>query len=260
MSRLPALFVTHGAPTLPLEPGTTGPFLRRLGSELPQPTAILCVSAHWETAQPMVSTATTPETIHDFYGFPKEMYALRYGAPGAPEMAARAMAALKSAGIASSADPSRGLDHGAWTPLLMMYPDADVPVAQLAIQPRLGAAHHAALGRALEGLRDEGVLVLASGSATHSLRDFGTYAYDAAPPDWVQRFDDWLVENVTSGGLDALIDYRAQAPDNMRNHPTDDHYLPLLVAMGAGGDGARGRLLHSATTYGIIRMTAFAFD
>jgi len=264
MSRLPALFVTHGAPTLPLEPGPTGPFLRDLAGDVPRPDAILCVSAHWETAAPAIGAADPPPTIHDFYGFPEPLYRLRYPAPGAPDLAARAAEALAGAGIACAADRERGLDHGAWVPLMLMYPDADLPVAQLAIQPGLGPAHHLAMGRALAPLRDAGVLILASGSATHSLRDFGRYAYDDPAPGWVAAFDDWLVAAVTEGRTDDLVAWRDRAPENARNHPTDDHYLPLLVAAGAAGDGmghgGAGRLLHRATTYGIIRMTAFAFD
>ena len=141
-SRWPALFVSHGSPTLPLERGEAVDFLRQLGRSLGRPEAILAVSAHWDTARPAVSSVEEPETIYDFYGFPEELYRLRYPAPGAPGMAKRAASLLADAGMQPQVDPQRGLDHGAWTSLMLMYPQADIPVTQLSIQSRLGPGHH----------------------------------------------------------------------------------------------------------------------
>lgn len=258
MTALPALFVTHGAPTLPLEDGPARAFLQGLGRATGRPDAILCVSAHWESDRPLVSTAERPETIHDFYGFPPALYELDYPAPGAPDAARRAAALLDGAGIGCTTNSARGLDHGAWTALMLMYPEADIPVAQLSVQSARGPAHHVAVGEALAPLREENVLVLASGSATHNLRDFRGRALDDPPPAYVGAFDDWLVAAVEAGRTDDLVDYRRQAPEAARNHPTEEHLLPLFVALGAGG-GEAGRTLHRSTSWGIIAMTAFAF-
>ena len=188
MSRFPSLFVSHGAPTLVLEKGGAADFLRGYGVLLGKPEAILVVSAHWETDTPAVGTTPAPETIYDFRGFPAELYQMRYAAPGAPDLAERA-AGLVEAGMGGTVrrDPRRGLDHGAWVPLSLMYPDADIPVTQLSILHQGGPAAHLALGEAIRPLRDEGVLVLASGSATHNLYEFRGFDYDSAPPDWVVR-------------------------------------------------------------------------
>jgi 4,5-DOPA dioxygenase extradiol len=259
MDTLPAIFLSHGAPNLPLKADSTTTFLRELSHLLPKPKAILCISAHWATRQPVFGTTLEPHTIHDFSGFPTELYQLTYPAPGAPEVARRGMELLAAAGIESGANPKRGLDHGAWVPLLLAYPQADVPVAQLSIQPHSGPKHHYAIGRALAPLRREGVLILASGGVTHNLGEFRGYAYDAAAPDWVNQFADWLTEAVTAGNVEALLNYRALAPHATRNHPTEEHLLPLFVALGAGGMREKGVLLHSSFTYGILSMAAYGF-
>jgi 4,5-DOPA dioxygenase extradiol len=254
---LPALFVSHGPPTLPLDDVPVTHFLRSLGSTLGKPKAILCVSAHWPAAVPTLSTATTPETIHDFYGFPPELYAMRYTAPGAPDVAERAADLLREAGFAVALDPERGLDHGCWNPLLLMYPDADVPVLQLALQPDQGPAHHHAVGQALRPLRDEGVLVIGSGNLTHNLMRWRDRAADAPPPDWVTGFQDWMAEAIAERRRDDLLDYRRRAPFAVDNHPSDEHLLPLYVALGAGG--ATGRRLHASVLRAVLAMDAYAF-
>jgi 4,5-DOPA dioxygenase extradiol len=161
MSALPALFISHGAPTLPLEDSPARRFIEGLGNDLPKPRAILAVSAHWETARPTVSAVERPETIHDFSGFPQALYRLRYPAPGAPDLAQRVVGLLGAKRIVADIDRTRGLDHGAWTPLILMYPQADIPVTQLSIQPDQGPEYHWRIGEALRPLRDEGVLVVA---------------------------------------------------------------------------------------------------
>jgi 4,5-DOPA dioxygenase extradiol len=260
MAKLPSLFVSHGSPSFLLERGPAFDFLAGLGASLGRPEAIVCISAHWDTPQPVASAAERPETIHDFWGFPEILYRIRYPAPGTPELARRTAALLTESGLAAEIDPDRGLDHGAWTPLALMYPEGDVPVFQLSIQTPLGPAHHVALGRALAPLREENVLVLASGSASHNLRDFGRYPFDAAPPAYVTEFDDWLGEAVAAGDVDEVVRFRERAPHGARNHPTDDHFVPLLVAMGAAGDAPKGRRLHKSVSWGVLSMSAFAFD
>ena len=259
--RLPTIFVTHGSPTLILDDCPARDFLGALGKQLPRPKAVLCVSAHWEAPRALVSAAPKPETIHDFYGFPQALFEMRHPAPGAPALAGRVAGLLHKAGISCIVDPLRGFDHGAWVPLKLMYPEHDVPAFQLSVQTPLGPGHHIAMGKALAPLRDEGVLILGSGSATHNLRDFrGTSHVDDPPRDYVKPFDDWLVKTVEAGDENALADY-VRAPEGVRNHPTPEHFLPIFVSFGAalaGGEG-KGTTLHRSVTYGIIAMTAFAW-
>lgn len=259
-ARQPAVFVSHGAPTLALEPGPTRSFLAQLGAALPRPRAILVLSAHWESAAPAVSMAAHPETIHDFYGFPRALYEMRYPAPGAPQLAQQVRELLGNAGMTADAVPDRGLDHGAWVPLMLMYPQADIPVSQLALQTVLGPAHHLRLGEALRPLRDDGVLILASGSVTHNLREFGRHDYAAAAPDWVSGFNDWLAQGLMAADRESLLEYRGWAPHAARNHPTEEHLLPLFAALGAATPGVAPRRIHAGYTYGVIGMDAWRFD
>lgn len=259
MTTFPSVFVSHGAPTLALTPCPARAFLAGLGRTLGRPEAILCVSAHWETAEPAVSAATEPETIHDFYGFPAPLYQLRYPAPGAPALAERVTSLLKTSGLSCARDAGQGLDHGAWVPLLLMYPEADIPVAQISVNMPRGPAHHVALGRALAPLREEGILVLGSGGATHNLMEFRGSAADAAPFPHVEAFDAWLTEAAEAGDEVRLVDYLRTAPEARRIHPRDEHFMPFFVAFGAGGPDAKGRKLHSSFTHGMLSMASFAF-
>lgn len=257
---MPVLFVSHGAPTLPLEPGDTGAAWRMLGESLHRPSAILVISAHWETATPVVSRTVSPETIHDFYGFPEALYRLQYPAPGAPELAQAVALALQQAGIPVQLDDARGLDHGAWVPLSLMYPNADIPVAQLSLQSAQDPAWHIALGRALRPLRDQGVLIVGSGSVSHNLRAIFNHPQGEPAPRWVTGFCDWIAAQIEAGDLDALSAYRTLAPHAAQNHPTDEHLLPLFVALGAAGDISRSKRLNSVMTYGMLAMDAWLFD
>ena len=256
-SQLSSLFVSHGAPTLLTEQGPTRAFLGRLGSEMEQPEAIVCISAHWTTPAPMVNTAPRPGLIYDFGGFPDELYRMTYPAPGDQALAERIIKHLKDQGIEAGREPARGFDHGAWVPLKLMYPNADIPVVELSVQPLLDPAHHAAIGAALRPLREQGVLILASGAATHNLRDFFGRTVDSAPVDYAREFDDWLCEAVENDDRQSLLDYLKKGPHAMVNHPTPEHFLPLFVAMGAG---VKGRAMHRAFTYGVISMAAFAWE
>jgi len=256
----PALFVSHGAPTLALQPDATRAFLAGLGATLPPPRAILAVTAHWTTARPALSAAPAPGTIHDFGGFPAELYRLTYPAPGDPALAERTAALLGAAGLPADLDGGRGFDHGTWVPLMVMFPAATLPVVQLSVQPALGPAHALAVGRALRPLRAEGVLVVGSGAATHSLRDYFTQPPGGGEPAWVADFGEWLRQAVEAGDEAALLDYRARAPAAARHHPTEEHFLPLLTAFAAGTPGQGGRRLHAAADNGVMRMDAFRFD
>jgi 4,5-DOPA dioxygenase extradiol len=210
-----------------------------LGRELPKPRAVLMASAHWETSVPMLTGNTKPETIHDFGGFPEALFQIRYPAPGAPDLAAQAVALLKDAGITAGVNGCRGIDHGAWVPLRWMYPDNDVPVVQLSLQPELGTARHVELGRALASLADDGVLIVGSGHATHNLRDWMNNPRRPEPLAYARSFADWVAARLAANDTAALIAYRDLAPDAARAHPTEEHFLPLLVAWGAAAEGAR---------------------
>ncbi len=255
---MPAIFVSHGAPTLILQDSPTRRFLADLGGLVPRPTAIVAVSAHWCTRAPAVSSAARPDTVHDFHGFPEALYRLRYPAPGAPDLAARIAALLGAAGIATDTDPDQGLDHGGWVPAMLGWPAADIPILQLAVQPDSDAAHHRRVGLALAPLRAEGVLVVGSGSATHNLRALDRIS-GAQPAPWARAFDDWLCEAVVRGDADELVAWKERAPAARMNHPTDEHFLPLFAALGAAGERPRGEVLHRGFMAGSLSMSAFAF-
>lgn len=258
---LPALFLSHGAPTFPLSDAPARTFLETLAAQLPErPRAILMMSAHWETRSPAVTAQAQNETIHDFFGFPKELYEIRYAAPGSAWLVDRVAALIEGAGGTVAPDSKRGLDHGAWVPLRLVYPDADVPVVQLSVQSARGPDYHYALGQLLAPLRDEGVLIVGSGSFTHDLSSFREYfhAVNAPAPAWVDDFADWMSLAIEQGRIDDLLAYRTRAPNATRNHPTEEHLLPLFFALGAGAGGATEHL-HQSTTHGVLRMDAFAF-
>jgi len=256
---LPALFVSHGSPMLVGEDIPARDFLAGLGETLGRPDSIVVASAHWETAVPEFTAASRLETIHDFYGFPEELYRLRYPAAGNPGLAARATQLLEAAGLTARTDAQRGLDHGAWSPLLLMYPKADIPVVELSVQPGKSAAHHIAVGRALAPLRDDNILVMGSGGAVHNLRTLQRGA-PGEPAEWARDFDEWLHEQFKGGHDEALEAYRHDAPGAALAHPRDEHLLPAFVAYGAGGKGSRGRRVHNSFTYGSLSMAAFLFQ
>ncbi|MBA2662608.1 MAG: dioxygenase [Bradymonadaceae bacterium] len=223
---MPVGFVAHGAPTLAIDPGKGGD-LARWAVDLPRPRAILVISAHWEESPATAGTTRMQELLYDFYGFPRELYALRYPSPGAPELAAR-LASLVNGPLKQE---DRPLDHGVWVPLLHMAPEADVPVLQLSLPSHEGPKGLFDLGRALAPLRDEGIFILGSGNIVHNLRQIDWSG--GAPPAWADEFDQWAAESLLANDLDALIDYRTRAPGLHAAHPTEEHFQPLLVAAGA---------------------------
>jgi 4,5-DOPA dioxygenase extradiol len=231
---IPALFLSHGAPPL-VDDETWVAQLARWAVELPRPDAILVVSAHWEAA-PLTIGSTTTETplTYDFWGFPQRYYDVVYDAPGAPALAARIEALMSEAGPVVH-DPSRRLDHGAYVPLTVMYPDAAIPVLQISL-PTLDPRRLLDLGARLRPLRDEGVLVMGSGFTTHGLPFLTDPSPDAAPPGWSAEFDAWASERLSAGDVDSLIDFGSKAPGMPYAHPTIEHFAPLFVALGASSD------------------------
>jgi len=228
---LPALYLGHGAPPLLDDPLWMAQ-LAGWSAGLPKPKAILMVSAHWQTAPMAVGATTTVPLVYDFYGFPERFYRLQYRSPGAPELAA-SVKALMPANEPVLDRPTRGLDHGAWVPLLAMYPDADVPVLQMSM-PDLDPEHLFDIGRRLAPLRDEGVLVVGSGFMTHGLPFLGEF-WDGRPgaPQWSADFDHWAAEALDRGDLDTLFAFREKAPGMPYAHPTVEHFAPLFVTLGA---------------------------
>ena len=249
-----------------LQAGRAGAAWAALGRDLPKPKAVLIASAHWESEWPMLTTGSRPETIHDFGGFPPALYEVRYAAPGEPTVAERAIELVRAAGIAANGNGCRGLDHGAWVPLLHMYPQADVPVVQVSLQPQLGAAHHLRLGEVLAPLRDEGVLIVGSGHLTHNLREWIAFARrhqmqpaDVDPEPYVREFGDWVDDALRSGDRDPLARWLELAPHARRAHPTDEHFLPLPFAFGAAGPAPRVEHLDLGVDSGVLAMDAYVF-
>jgi 4,5-DOPA dioxygenase extradiol len=255
---LPTVFLSHGSPMHALDPGAAGKVWAKLGRALPRPRALLIASAHWETNLPTLTSGREPETMHDFFGFPEPLYQLRYPVSGAPEVAERALALLKETGFTAASDGCRGLDHGAWAPLLYMYPDADVPVVQVSIQTALGPRHHLALGRALGTLAREGILIIGSGHMTHNLRE--RRGDTAKPLAYVREFQQWVDAAIRAHDFDALADYRARNPHGVRAHPSEEHFLPLFFALGAAGAGYRPERLYAGVDSGVLAMDAYCLQ
>ena len=233
--RMPSVFLAHGAPPLLDTPGWVAE-LHAWAGALPRPRAILVLSAHWEKRPVTLGAKRTVPLIYDFYGFPEHYYRQQYTAPGAPELAARVRQLLSAHGPVAD-EPDRGLDHGAYVPLVAMYPEADVPVLQLSL-PGLAPQALFELGRALAPLRDEQVLVVGSGFLTHNLGRLVPYP-DAPPPAWSSEFDAWAADALARNDVDALIDFQRKAPGARLALPTTEHYVPVLAALGAAWDVER---------------------
>lgn len=264
---LPTLFVSHGAPNLVLRDTPTRDFLVSYGEKLiaerGRPKAILMASAHFEADRPTLTADAEPGMIYDFGGFEPELYRMVYPAKGDPALAGRAAELIAESGERPQLMTGRGFDHGAWAPLMLLFPKADIPVVQISVSPHRDAAWHARLGRALAPLREEGVLIMGSGTATHNLREIFAILSrgqtDAASPEWVTAYNDWILRKVEDGALDDLVHAFERAPHARANHPTPDHFLPLPFAMGAAGEGAKGLRVHASTEYGAMAMDAYAF-
>lgn len=252
----PSLFISHGSPMLALEPGASGPALARLAAELPKPRAIVIVSAHWESQEILVNANPQPETWHDFGGFPAALFAVQYPAPGLPALSAEVLELLNDADLPARIDNTRPFDHGVWVPLSLMYPQADIPVVQVSLPSRQGPALQTRIGQALASLRENGVLVIGSGSITHNLRELDWHAGPESVEPWALAFRDWIVEKLASNDESALHDYRRLAPHAVRNHPSDEHLLPLYFARGAGGEFS---IAHQGFTMGALGMDIYRF-
>jgi 4,5-DOPA dioxygenase extradiol len=256
-SPTPLLFISHGAPTFAIEPGKLGPQLQALGTTLGKVRAVLVVSPHWQTRGVAVSTTAAPETIYDFGGFSSKLYDLTYPAAGAPDVALQAVQLLTEAGFEAGVDSRRGLDHGAWVPLLHLLPQAQIPVFQVSLPFDLTTATALHMGHALAPLRAQGVLIVASGSMTHNLREFRGGTAQAA--SYVLEFSHWVRSAVLAHAVEPLLQYRSEAPHAERAHPTEEHFLPLLVAMGAQLEGETAQLIDGGVDYGMLSMDSFVW-
>lgn len=254
------LFVPHGAPTFALNPGAAGAAMSDLVQKLPAPRAIVVVSPHWQTRIPTVSVATQLETIHDFYGFPEALYKIQYPATGCPEVAQEVAAALRTAGLEVDDSSQHGLDHGAWQPLRQMFPDADVPIVPLSMQTHEGPAHAYRVGQALSALTEKNIWVVASGNITHNLRDWHVAAAThGQTPAYVHHFTDWVHAQLMSKEVGTLLNYRQHSAEGRQAHPSEDHLLPLYVALGAAGADANPQAFYRGVSDYVIAMDGYAF-
>lgn len=257
MASLPSLFLAHGAPDLPLSNHVAKRFLMGIAAGLPRPKAILIISAHWEAETATMGSASSPETVYDFGGFDPRLYQLQYPAQTDPVLIERVAALLSNAGQIVNRDPQRGYDHGVWVPLILTYPAADIPVVQLSLIQGGDGERHLDLGRALAPLRDEGVLIVGSGATVHNLR---ALAREGSPvPVWATSFDRDIQRSVEAGDHASLVSAPVATEVGRHAHPTPEHFMPLLVALGAGGNGSVGRSIHQSFSYGSISMACFAF-
>jgi len=257
--RMPVIFISHGAPTLAADDSEANRFLRGFGERLGRPRAILVVSAHFDAPVATVTAGESPTTIHDFGGFPRALYELRYPAPGDPGLAERVARPLAEAGIDVQRSTNRGFDHGAWVPLLLMYPQADIPVVQLSLDSQRGAGYHFRLGELLAPLRDEGVLIVGSGGVVHNLRELDWSGGNVGPEAWAETFNEWVAAAIARGRYSDIVRYRELGPDAQRNHPTAEHFLPLVFALGAAGDHGDAVRVHHSYSYGNLSMDNYAF-
>jgi 4,5-DOPA dioxygenase extradiol len=243
-----------------LEPGIAGHRMASAAQEIPTPRAIVIFSPHWETNDPTVGINPQLETIRDFQGFDSRLYSIQYPAAGCPSAAARVVNALKAEGFAVATDEKRGLDHGAWVPLMHMFPDADVPVIPVSIQHHGGPLHAYRVGQALAALRDEGFLIIGSGNLTHNLRDWlHAMRTEGSTPPYVSEFSDWVANRLKAQDIQALLNYRQTQSAGLRAHPRDEHLLPLFTALGAAGKKFRVESIHQGISEVVLAMDTYRF-
>ena len=263
MARPSSLFISHGSPDLIFHDTVAKQFLEGAADSFKPPKAIIIASAHYETKRPTIVSDAAPEMIYDFGPIDRRLNDVNYPALGAPAIAHKAKDLLIDAGIECDLESKRGYDHGTWVPLSLLYKNADIPIVQLSVQRHLSATHHYNIGKALRPLVDEEILVIGSGSMTHNLSEvFGPQGLKHGRFDqeieWARLFAEWINVQIVDGAVDELLDYEAKAPFARENHPTAEHFLPLMVALGASANG-RGERLHKSTEFAVLAMDAFAF-
>ena len=255
---MPVLFIGHGSPENALLDNPFTRSLTRLGKELPKPQAILCISAHWLTEGTSATAMDMPKTIYDFYGFPPPLYTIKYPAQGSPKLASRVQSLLRP--LKAGLDASWGLDHGTWSVLRHMYPNASIPMVQLSIDFYKPPPHHYDIGKMLAPLRKEGILIMGSGNMVHNLRQLSPEGREAAPYDWARKFDTFIKEALEKKDHDAIVNYQSLGQISAMAHPTPDHFYPLLYAMGSAGKESRISYPYEGYEYGSLSMRAVQFD
>ncbi len=259
MKSVSSIFVSHGAPTLLIEDLPARSFLEQAGQSIGRPKAIVAFSAHSVSDRVVVSSAEKLHQVYDFWGFPSQLYELRYEPPGSPLIAESVVSLLEDAHIEVDRSSHTGIDHGMWVPLRLMYPYADIPVVPVTINAHMDSQRHLEIGRALRPLQDRGVLIFASGGLTHNLREFGEYPRSSTPPEYVSSFADRVEQWLTAGRIEDLVRWREMLPHAARNHPTPEHFIPLCVAAGAGNSRCSA-VLHRSYAYGVLAMDSYAFQ
>lgn len=264
MNTFPTVFISHGGPNIVTDDSPARDYLEKLSSHTGRPKAIVVVSAHFETDGVSVVTDPMPGMIYDFGGFAPELYKMVYPAPGDPILAERILGLLSQAGLEPSAVTHRGYDHGTWTPMKLAFPDADIPVVQVSVDPHRDAVWHYSVGRALAPLREEGILLIGSGHITHNLRALFPVMRAGATPDpalveKVNAFVGWFADRFAEGDVAAILDWRRQAPFPLENHPTEEHLMPLFFAYGAAGDRARAERVHASKQLGFFAYDSYLF-
>jgi 4,5-DOPA dioxygenase extradiol len=255
---LPSLFLAHGSPMLAIEESEYTDFLAQLGRQLTRPKAIVIFTAHWESDILTISSSDKVyETIYDFYGFPDELYAMKYPARGSKSIAAMVAGKFEAQGISVKLDEARGLDHGSWTLLSRMYPKADIPIVQISVNPDLSPADQFKIGQSLQGLGTEDILVIGSGVTVHNLRiiKWG----QTTPEQWAIDFDDWLLEKIQSQDMNALFHYAESAPSARLAVPTPEHFVPLFIAMGCGAPNTQAKMIHRHYEMGTLSYLCMQF-
>ncbi len=255
---MPSLFIAHGAPSLALEENAYTEFLQELGQTLPKPKAIVLFSAHWEATTQQVSSVAEYETIYDFGGFQPELYQIKYPAQGHAETTAEVERLFTEAGIPVQTDDVRGLDHGAWVVLRLLYPDADIPVVALSVNRYLTGEQQYQVGQALASLREQDVLVIGSGGTVHNLRRLNWGSNEIDP--WALEFDNWLQDKLENWDTESLFAYDTLAPSAQAAVPTPEHFVPLLLAMGAGDRNKQATLMFKAYQLGNLSLSCWKFD
>ncbi len=263
--KMPTLFISHGGPNIVIDDIAARHYLEGLSTLFPRPKAIVIMSAHFEADGVVVVTDPEPEMIYDFGGFAPELYQMQYPAPGDPELAMRVVRLLDEAGLEPATLGKRGYDHGVWTPLKLAFPQADIPIVQLSIDPHRDAAWHHAVGAALSTLRAEGVLLIGSGHITHNLRAYFSAARMGRPidpemPGKVNAFRNWFADRFENGDRESILDWKGLAPYPLENHPTDEHLMPLLFAFGAAGEGAHAERVHDSVEQGFFAYDSWLFQ
>ncbi|RLQ88087.1 DODA-type extradiol aromatic ring-opening family dioxygenase [Notoacmeibacter ruber] len=263
---MPTLFLSHGGPNVMLDDTPAKHFYENLAAELPRPKAVVIMSAHFETSGVSVVTDPEPGMIYDFgRGFPAELFEMVYPARGEAALAERVFTMLDEQGLTPTRIPQRGYDHGTWTMMRLIYPEADIPIVQISIDPSRDAAWHHSIGKALAPLREEGVLLVGSGHITHNLRAVFSEMRTgkAVPREFTERIDaftDWFADAVEKKGGGALLEWKEKAPFVADNHPTDEHLMPIFFAHGAAGEKSDGRRIHHSRVGGVLSFDVYRFD